>query len=286
MNPLINTILSGLFLILGAVAVFAMMSVMGKRETPNQKAYARIHRYMGWIFAAVYIFMAVIMLLRMDQYWEEPSSRVNLHISLAVLLFMLLLIKILIPRLFPKMRKHMFSFGIGVFITAFIMVMSTGGYYAVRKIEKLPYISHAELSQHMLDLELGRELFIQECSSCHMLKEIMLPRSPESWEQVVNEMVALADPRISSAEAGQILHYLTRTHVPEKMPLQKEANSVEQHCLPCHEAKMIYDQRYSRKGWEEVVKKMHEYDPDLVPLDKIDQIVDYLMENQPARNGN
>lgn len=285
MNPLINTILSGLFLILGAIAVYTMMSVMGKREPPNPKLFTGIHRYAGWIFTGIFIFMVVIMLLRLDQYWEEPSSRINLHISLAVFLAMLLLIKIVIPRIFPKLKKHMFSFGIGVFLTAFTMVMVTGGRYVIRKVEQLPYVSHAGLAQNMMDLDLGRELFIQECSSCHMLRDIMMPRSPESWEQVVNEMVALADPRISSAEAGQILHYLVNTHIPEKIPARKEADLVDQHCLPCHEAKTVYAERYSRKGWEEVVRKMNEYDPDIVPMDKIDQIVDYLMENQPGGNG-
>ena len=283
MNPLFNTIVSGIFILLGAAAVYTMMAVWGKRESAKPESYIKIHKYSGWAFVFIYIFMAGVMVARLDQYWEEPASRINLHITLGVLLFMLLLIKVTIPRVFPKMKKHMFQLGIGVFLTAYTLVMITGGHFLVRKIEKLPYVSHAELHQRMLDLDLGREIFIRECSACHLLENIMTPRSPESWEQVVNEMVVLADPRISTAEAGQILHYLRNTHVPEIIEQPGRADLIEQHCLPCHDAKMIYAQSYSREGWREVVRKMHEYDPEIVPLDKLDQIVDYLMENQPGQ---
>lgn len=281
MNPLYTTIIAGLFLLLGGLAVYTMMMVMGKRELRKPGLYTKIHRYAGWLFVVTYFFMLIVMLRRLDQYWEVFSPRINLHISLGILLSILLLIKVIIPRIFPKMKKYMFFLGIAVFLTAYTLVAVSGGHYIIRKIEKLPYISHAELAQHMLDLNLGRELFIKECSSCHMLDDIMMPRSPESWEKVVNEMVALADPRISSAEAGQILHYLRNTHIPEKIE-PGEPDSAEQHCLPCHEPQTIYAQRYSRKGWREVVKKMNEYDPDIVPLDKIEQIVDFLMKNQPG----
>jgi hypothetical protein len=132
----------------------------------------------------------------------------------------------------------------------------------------------------MLDERLGKELFIDKCATCHMLERIMQPRSVQSWETVVNEMVSLASPRITLDEAGQILHYLTLTHVPRTKEIPVEATLTQRHCLPCHEPAELFTKRYNRAGWAEIVRKMHKYDPDIVPLEKTDEIVDFLLKNQ------
>jgi hypothetical protein len=222
------------------------------------------------------------MLERVESYWEESSPRIALHVALAVALFFLLAVKVLIPRFFSGLGKNLFFLGIGVYVTAFTLVGITGGYYLVRVVKSVPYVSHAEIPRHILDERLGKELFISKCSTCHMLKDIMKPRSVESWEQVVNEMVELAEPRINIDEASQILHYLTLTHVPEPFSGFEKASLIEKHCLPCHQPKEIYGQSLSRTAWKEIVEQMNEYDSEIVPKDKINEIVDFLSKGQES----
>jgi len=273
-------ILSGIFLILGAIAVYIMMSVQGARAVSNPKLYLTIHRILGWLFVTLFVVMFVFMLQRIGNYWEESSPRINLHMTMAVSLVFLLLVKIMIPRFFPKLSKNLFFLGIGVYFISFTLVGITGGYYLIRKFESTPYISHAKFSPNMLDEKLGKELFIEKCSTCHILENIMRPRSPEAWEKVVNDMLLLAEPRITLDEGGQILHYLTMTHVPKSFEVPAEASLMAKHCLPCHDATEIFAKRYNRAGWAEIVKQMIQYDPEIIPAENINEIVDFLLKNQ------
>jgi len=280
MDPLVSTILSGIFLVVGATAVYFMMAKMGRKEAAHPERYTRLHRWFGWIFVVLFLVLFISMLERIESYYEESSPRITFHVVLSVALFLLILVKVSIPRFFKMLGKHLFLLGIGVYLTAFTLVTITAGYYIIWKYEDEPYISHAEIPEHIKDINLGKELFIVKCSTCHLLESIMQPRSLESWEKIINEMVKIAEPRISIAEANQILHYLNATHTPEKKSVPASASLLEKHCLPCHNAKEIWSQSYSRSGWREIVKKMNEYDPEIVPLEKTGELVDFLIKNQ------
>jgi len=284
MNPLVSTVISGVFLFFGAVAVYTMMRKMGGKEVSKSEIYTKVHKIAGWAFVLLFITMFIFMIERVENYWEESSPRITLHISLALALLLLLVIKISIPRHFARLGKNLFLLGTGTYLLAFSLVMITGGYYIIRTIERTPYLTHADLPEHLLDKKVGKELVIDKCSTCHILDKIMQPRSAESWEIVVNEMVSLAEPRIRVNEGIQILHYLTLTHVPRHVQIPPDASPVEKHCLSCHDTKEIYARRYSEAGWREIVKKMNEYDSEIVPLDKIDDIVEFLVRSQRLKD--
>ena len=284
MDPLVSTIISGFFLFFGGVAVYTMMRRTGGKELSKPEVYIKIHKIAGWIFVILFLIMFIFMLERVENYWEESSPRITLHISLSLALLLLLVIKVTIPRFFNKLGRNLFLLGTGAYLVAFSLVMITGGYYIIRTVERTPYLTHAALPDDILDKEVGKELFIDKCSTCHMLDRIMKPRSAESWEIVVNKMVSLAAPRIRVNEGIQILHYLTLTLVPRTIEIREDASLVEKHCLSCHEAKEIYVRQYSETGWREIVKKMNEYDSEIVPLEKIDEIVEFLVRNQKLKD--
>lgn len=52
--PLLSTIASFLFLVLGAVAVYTMMARMGKKEISNPDVYRKVHRIAGWSFTMLF----------------------------------------------------------------------------------------------------------------------------------------------------------------------------------------------------------------------------------------
>ena len=136
----------------------------------------------------------------------------------------------------------------------------------------------------MKDERLGKELFINKCSTCHALDKIMAPRSVGSWEEVINEMVILAEPRIKPDEAEQILHYLVVTHVPKPFVGSEAASLLEKHCLPCHEEQEITGTSHTRDEWMQIVQRMNEIDPEIVAEDKIEESVNDLLENQGSQH--
>lgn len=209
MSPETSTLISTVFLILGGGAALSMMFRLGRQAASPRLTF--LHRICGWTFALIYLWMVVEMLDRMEHYWEELSPLTTLHCTFAVLLFMLLVAKLLIPRFFPGFAKYLFPLGFSVFLTAFCLVGISGGFFLLRKVQRFPYISHADLSDSVLDVSLGRQLFITKCSTCHVLNEILDRRSATEWEQTVNRMMANASPRISPGEGRQILHFLVTT---------------------------------------------------------------------------
>jgi hypothetical protein len=202
------------------------------------------------------------------------------HITLAITLLCLLAIKISVPRSFPQLGRHLFALGIGVFLLAFPMVLETGGYFVARAITRTPYVHHGQFDRQFADAQLGKEFLITRCSVCHVLETILKPRSEASWGRVVERMVALAHPRISSGEASQILAYLSANFVPRPIAGPERASLVERHCLPCHVATEIHGVPRSRPAWRVIVERMGEIDATLVPPGQVEEIVQALLRTQ------
>jgi nitrate/TMAO reductase-like tetraheme cytochrome c subunit len=280
LSPVVSTLLSGIFLLAGAIAVYTLSSLQGGRKVSNPGLYRQIHRVAGWAFVGLFVVVFVFMLARVEDYWEESSARIAIHVALACSLVVMLIAKVLIPRFFSGLGKNLFALGFTAYVLSFVMVAITAGYYLLWRYEEHPRISHRSWQSHMLEERIGKELFIQKCSICHVLNEIMTPRSAESWAEVVNDMILLAEPRITPDEGEQILFYLARTHTPAPFKGPAEATLVEKHCLPCHNATEVYAESRGRVAWKEIVGQMVEYDPETVPSEKVDEIVEFLLKNQ------
>lgn len=274
--PIWSSVLSLVFLGVGAVCLFLILMAQGRPQVEDYKRLARYHRWAGRLFSGLFFLLFIFMLARIEDQWEESSARIALHVALATALLVLIILKISIPRYFPKLRQHLFLLGVSIYVAAFTMVGITAGYYLIWKYEEVPYLSHAELSPKMLETAMGKQLFIEKCSTCHLLENIMHPRSEEAWEKIMTRMVALAAPRITPAEGGQILHYLALTHTPRSVG---EGSLLRMYCFPCHEKESdILVENYSRSDWRESVRRMREYGPDIIPEEKVGEIVDFLVQ--------
>jgi len=280
MTPFWSTLISAIMLIVGALCLIIQMSVQGRDKLSNPKAYVLAHRILGWIFAALFLLMFFFMVTRIETLWEEVPARIAVHVALAVVMFFLVIVKLLTPRFFPRLNKNLYQLGILLYATCFTLAGITGGYYLVRRIQGVPYIGHIESANYPLDLALGKQLFITDCSTCHSLDRAIVPRSEADWKKVITDMVELANPRIGPAEADQIFHYVTQTFVPKPSQGVSTANPFDKYCASCHPTNSILMTARSRDEWLQIVRKMHEYGPDTVPEAQINNIVDYIMQQQ------
>ncbi len=275
LSPQNTTILSLLFLIAGGVSLVIMMAKLGGKQFARPERATRIHRVSGWIFVVLYLTLLVVMVGRIERYWEVSPARIAIHVALAISLFLLLAVKVAIPRIFPGLSRHLFVFGVTAYLVGFVLVGITAGYYLVQVFRGAPYISHSTIPSRMQDRRLGMELFITRCSVCHQLRDVLTPRKPEEWEKVVTRMVKLAEPRISPAEAGQILDYLQATRIP-KPSAGPGSSLVDRCCTPCHTIEDIERRHFDLGGWERIVRRMSKHAPDIVPPGKIRTIADAL----------
>jgi hypothetical protein len=106
----------------------------------------------------------------------------------------------------------------------------------------------------------------------------MTPRKPKEWEKIITRMVPLAEPRISPAEAGQILGYLQTTHVPKPYNPGPQTSLIGRSCSPCHNVEDIERRHFSRSEGEKIVRRMSKRAPDIVSPGKIKTIVDALVQ--------
>jgi len=282
MNPLAYTALALLFLVVGFSAFVIMMArVGGWPVLPLDAENARrLHRVLGWLFVVLYLVVFVGMLYRVTQYWELWPAHVAIHVTLAFTLFVLLALKVFIPRHAPGLGKYLFGLGAAVFLCSFVLVWITAGHFLIHTTRGMPYVRANTLPENLVDPRMGLDLVITKCSTCHFLRDVMIPRQTWEWESIVNRMVTRAAPRISPDEATQVLSYLTRVFTPQKATGTRDT-PVDRYCTPCHSSEFVHKRQYDRATWRNVVLRMSDHGPDIVPYKEVDDIVDYLTRNGP-----
>ncbi|MHB8762911.1 MAG: hypothetical protein ACYDA8_00995 [Deferrisomatales bacterium] len=281
MSPLLSTLLTSLFLLCGAAAVVVMMNRLGRPGSQPSPRQLVLHRVFGWAFAASFAVLFGTMFGRFYAYWEEDPARIVFHYTASFALLLLLLLKVAIARFYPGFKKHFFVLGISVFFFAFLTVAGALSHYLVRMTQREPYISHGGISTAP-DLELGKQLLIERCRTCHLLDKILQPRPAEAWGTVVDAMAKLAWPRIRPDEAQQILHYLTTTRVPRAPASGTGQTVLDEHCLICHSSAEIFARPRARQEWDAVVLQMSDMAPDLVPATRHAVLVEALLAAQAA----
>lgn len=213
MSPEVSTFVSLAFLVLGTAAVLTMMLRFGRGST--SRSCLLIHRVCGWSFTLLFAVMLTVMGERMTRHWEQLSPLNTIHCTLAVAMLALLVLKLVIPRFFPGLVRHLFPLGCSIFLLAFTLVWISAGYHLVLKIRKIPYISHADMTNTVLDAQRGKQFLIARCSACHMVKDILSStNTAREWERIVNRMVKLAAPQITPGEAREIIYFLTTEYGP------------------------------------------------------------------------
>ncbi|MBM3734260.1 MAG: hypothetical protein FJW39_00605 [Acidobacteria bacterium] len=244
MDPIVNAVLGGGFLLLAFASTFLMFHLWGypyDHETHVSSAPAglmRVHRLIGYAYLAIYVFLMAQMLPRLWVYQIEFPARTVAHLSLGMAIGVILIVKVAIVRFFKHLESATVPFlGILLLISTtllmglslpftlheeYLMRTAFGGQSILEK-ESLDrvrkHLETAGLTQQLTrnalatprGLRHGRSVLSRKCVLCHDLRTILArPHTPEAWRQIVERMAdrsALFEP-IPNEEQWAVTAYL------------------------------------------------------------------------------
>jgi len=199
-----------------------------------------LHRLMGWIFVAIYVYLMIQMLPRMWTYQIELPARTVFHLVLGYSIGGLLIVKIAIVRFFKHLESTLAPpLGTTLFLLTIVLMglalpsvwrervlaaQALGGEgFTEERLQRvrdqLPDIGYdPETIPQTIDemasrgsLFEGRQLLRSKCVQCHDLRTILArPRTPKNWRDTVERMAnrSTVVTSFSEQEKWQITSYL------------------------------------------------------------------------------
>ncbi len=172
------------------------------------------HRWLGYVFVAIYLLMLWQMVPRLWTYQIEFPPRTVVHIVLGIAIGTMLLLKVLLVRFFPTLDASLVPrLGISLLVSAAILIgISTPFALQAMFVERstaaegLYSAEHLEqLQAHLVNLGLdageagrygspaglrgGRQVLRRECIECHDMRTVLArPRTPDNWRMTVRRM--------------------------------------------------------------------------------------------------
>ncbi|QYK52056.1 MAG: hypothetical protein KF824_07265 [Fimbriimonadaceae bacterium] len=180
--------------------------------TTAPKLWRRVHRGMGYIFALIYLVLAIQMIPRVWNFESVAWSATTLIHSLFGLgVGALLGIKIWILRRAQRHGKKLPYFGWGMVV--FSLVVMSLVYQPVREGIVRPSVSDGVMTQQ--DADQARQIVFKNCIQCHGLSIVAGPHD-DDWMHILEEMAENAEKRgIPDPSQGQralIANYLAATY--------------------------------------------------------------------------
>jgi len=268
MDTFSNAMLGLIFLGLSFASTFLMYKLWGypfdhetlKSSAPRPLMF--VHRAIGYVYLAIYIYLMSQMLPRLWSYQVELPPRTVAHLMLGMSIGVIIIVKIAIVRFFKHLESQMVPIlgtallvcttlliGLSVPIALrehYLSTASAGGtVYSNENIERvrglLPqagFASNVPLEQisDKLALQIGRRVLLKKCVQCHDLRTILVrPKTPDKWRETVERMSErsiLAEP-IGEQEQWYVTSYLVAIS-PE---LQKSALTKRQEEMQTQKAR-------------------------------------------------
>jgi len=207
MKPSLAVFLSILILGIGFIGLFIMLKVLGASPKPSHpKTSIRLHRWLGYLFLALYLFLFIMMGLRLTT-GGSRSSLVVMHLTLATLVIPVFLIKILIARGFRGLYRVLPPLGLAVFVLTVTLVTITAGPHLLDHRST----GSPEMTDPFGDAKV-EDLLQLKCTPCHGLEKVRSVRlSVRDWEMTIQRMIGYTeDPDyLSARQQAQLAEYLS-----------------------------------------------------------------------------
>lgn len=286
MNPLINSLLGTVFILVGIAAVWVMLSLKGApKERPGRSRLIWLHRALGIGFTLIFFWMITVMILKVIPFKGQWGIRSSLHTVLAFMLLGVLMVKIAIAKRYTRLTHLLPGLGIACFSLAIALVAITGGYYFMHT-NHVKYVRFSPQDADLLDASWGEQLTRQKCGECHSLERVFASfKSQEGWERTVNRMAVTAAPLITDFDVKQIINFLV---IQQKRRMKEDGKAielasgetlVEQKCSQCHNLERVFSARKNKPQWFSTMDRMtkHRGDPNFLTTDQRESIAFFLV---------
>lgn len=174
-----------------------------------------VHRILGYLFIAIYIYIMWNMVPRLWSYQIELPARTVLHLALGISIGALLIVKLVVVRFFKHMEAKLVPLlGTGLFLCSFLLIalvlpFSLREAYLektalgddsmvesrINRVRELLPTAGLEDPKLLADLSTkkglvtGRRILAAKCVQCHDLRTVLArPRTPKAWQQTVARM--------------------------------------------------------------------------------------------------
>lgn len=269
MGPIGNAVLGLAFLAIGVTATFLMFHLWGypfdhttfKSAAPP--AASRVHRILGYLYLAIYLYLMSQMVPRLWNYQVEFPARTVAHLMLGMAIGTILAVKIAIVRFFRHLQSSLVPFlGTALLICTVLLIglsvpfafretylrrqAKRGGIFSTENLERVrgllaqagleDEVKRQELASRQ-GLDAGRAVLKSKCVQCHDLRTVLArPNTPETWRETVRRMgdrSTVLSP-ISEDEQWQVTSYLIaispelQRSVQRKLALQKLGEASQQ----------------------------------------------------------
>ncbi|MBI4546778.1 MAG: hypothetical protein HY707_02275 [Ignavibacteriae bacterium] len=242
MDTFFNAILGLVFLALSACGTFLMYHLWGypfdheRLKSTAPPKLMLLHHLIGYVYAAIYIYLMSQMIPRLWHYQVEFPARTVAHLMLGMAIGIILIAKLAIVRFFKHLESTLVPFlGTGLFICTFLLIGLSvpfalkelylhqkavgGSAFSQENIERVklllpragfPPERNLEELAAVQALKQGRDVLLSKCVQCHDLRTVLVkPRTPDSWVQTVSRMAerSIIEP-ISEEEQWYVAAYL------------------------------------------------------------------------------
>ena len=216
-----NAILGLVFLLLSAAGTFLMFHLWKypfdheKLRSSAPRGPVRLHHFIGYGYAIIYIYLMTQMLPRLWTYEVEFPARTVAHFVIGMSIGVILLVKVAIVRFFKHLESTLVPFlGTLLFVCTCLLIglsvpFALKEQYLQRKavggtafssenlerVKKLlpkagfPQRTRLEALASVSSLKQGRDVLLTKCVRCHDLRTVLVrPRTPDNWVQTVSRM--------------------------------------------------------------------------------------------------
>jgi len=166
--------------------------------------WRRVHRALGYTFAALYIVLVARMIPRFPFLGETADTGIIVHVILGIAIAPILLTKIFILRFAKRFGKALPMMGgllaaIGILIVA--MMTNKGG-----KLASLPTNGPDEIR--------AKRILLTRCMNCHGASPMLARDADDSWSNILEKMQEIAKksnrPDPVQGDAAILIAYLER----------------------------------------------------------------------------
>lgn len=221
MGTLSNQTLGVLFLATSTASTVLMYYLWGfpfdkerlKSEAP--RSLMLLHRMLGYVYVAIYIYLMWQMVPRMWSYQVELPARTVAHLTAGLTIGALLLAKVAVVRFFKHLESALVpALGTALFVATVVLIGLTLPFSLRETLLQRAALRGEVFSQERLDrvrrllpitglddkatlarlattegLMSGRAILRTKCVQCHDLRTILArPRTPDGWRQTVRRM--------------------------------------------------------------------------------------------------